>query len=182
MSSVQTATGTWTIDKTHSGVEFAIKHLMVSTVKGQFREFEAALQIDEENPQNSSVTASIDVASIDTNVADRDAHLRSDDFFNAERYPNITFRSTRVERVDDTHYKVIGDLTIRDVTRQVVLDTEYDGRIVDPWGNQRVAFTARTALSRKEFNVRWNQAIETGGVVVSDNVRISLYVEAVLQQ
>jgi len=182
MSSVQTAAGTWTIDKTHSSVEFAVKHLMLSTVKGNFREFEATLHLDEEKPQNSSVTVSIDVASIDTNVPDRDAHLRSDDFFNAEKYPNITFRSTRVERVDDTHYKIIGELTIRDVTREVVLDTEYEGRIVDPWGNQRAAFTTHTSLSRKGFNVRWNQAIETGGVVVSDNVRISIYVEAVLQQ
>ena len=181
-TAARTATSTWTIDKAHSAVEFAVKHLMISTVKGQFREFEGTLRLDEEAPERSSVDASIGVASIDTNVADRDAHLRSDDFFNAERYPTITFRSTRVERLDDSRFRLYGDLTIRDVTREVVLDGEYAGRINDPWGGERAAFDAETTISRKEFNVRWNQVIEAGGVAVGNSVRITLHIEAICEK
>ena len=182
MTTTRTATSTWTIDPAHSSAEFAVKHLMVSTFKGHFRSLEGTVHLNEANPANSSVTASVDVASIDTQTPDRDAHLRSDDFFNAERYPKMTFRSTRVEQIDGTNWKVTGELTVRDVTKEVVLDTEYEGRIVDPWGNERIGFTARTELSRKEFGVRWNAAIETGGVVVGDKVRISLNIEIVRQQ
>jgi len=178
----QTRTSTWTLDPTHSIAEFSVKHLVVTTVKGRFRDVEATLYIDEENIANSSVTASIDVASVDTNQPDRDAHLRSDDFFNSEEYPKITFRSTRVEKTKDDNYLVHGDLTIRDVTRPVALDAEFEGEIVDPWGNRRAAFTATTQISRKEFNVRWNQALETGGAVVSDNVKITLHLEAIEQK
>jgi len=177
----KTAISTWKIDPTHSIAEFAVKHLVVTTVKGRFRDLEGTLHIDEAHPENSSVSASIDVASVDTNVADRDAHLRSDDFFNAEKFPKITFQSTRVERVDDTKYKVHGDLTIRDVMKPVVLDTEYEGEVNDPWGGRRAAFTATTQISRHEFGVKWNQLIESGGAVVSDKVRITLHVEAVRQ-
>jgi len=177
----ETRTSTWTIDKTHSIVEFAVKHLVITTVKGQFREFEGALHIDEAHPENASVSASIDVASIDTNVSDRDAHLRSDDFFNAEQFPKITFASTRVELVDEAHAKVHGELTIRDVTKPVVLDTEYEGQVDDPWGNRRTAFTATTQISRKEFGVKWNQLVEAGGAVVSDNIKITLHLETVRQ-
>ena len=180
-TSTQTGIRTWTVDPAHSIVEFAVKHFVVTTVKGHFREFEGTLHIDEEHPENSSASGSINVASIDTNVADRDAHLRSDDFFNAEKYPKITFQTTRVERVDDANYRVYGDLTIRDVTKEVVLDTEYEGQVDDPWGGRRAAFTATTQISRKEFNVRWNQVIESGGAVVSDNVKIALNIEAVRQ-
>ncbi len=175
----QTATGTWAIDPTHSIAEFAVKHLVITTVKGRFRDLEGTLQIDEDRPENSAVSAAIDVASVDTNVADRDAHLRSDDFFNAEKYPRITFQSTGVERVDDTHYKVHGDLTIRDVKKSVVLDTEFEGEVTDPWGNHRAAFTASTQISRQEFGVKWNQLMETGGALVGDNVKITLHVEAI---
>jgi polyisoprenoid-binding protein YceI len=175
------ATSTWTIDPAHSIAEFAVKHLVITTVKGHFRDFEATLRIDESHPENSSVSASIDVASIDTDTPDRDAHLRSDDFFNAERYPKITFQSTRVERLDDTDYKVHGDLTIRDVTKPVVLDTEFEGQVDDPWGGRRAAFTATTQISRHEFGVKWNELIETGGAVVGDKVKITLHIEAVRQ-
>ena len=177
----QTRTSTWTIDPTHSIAEFAVKHLVVTTVKGRFRDLEATLNIDEDNPENSSVTASIDVASIDTNVPDRDAHLRSDDFFNAEQYPKITFASTRVEKAGRSDYKVHGVLTIRDVSRPVVLNTEFEGEIDDPWGNRRAAFTATTQISRKEFGVKWNQLVEAGGAVVSDNIKITLHLETVRQ-
>jgi polyisoprenoid-binding protein YceI len=177
----KTRTSTWVVDKTHSNVDFEVKHLMISTVRGQFREFEATLQIDEARPEDSRVTASIDVASIDTKVEDRDAHLRSDDFFNAEQFPKITFESTKAEVLDNDHFRLTGSLTIRDVTREVVLDGSAEGRIQDPWGSERAAFSASTVISRKDFNVRWNQALETGGMVVGDAVKIHLYIEAVRQ-
>lgn len=177
----QTATSTWTIDPTHSSVEFAVKHLVVATVKGRFRDLEGTIHLDEEEPENSSVSATIDVASIDTDVADRDAHLRSDDFLNAEKHPKITFESTRLERLDDTNYRVHGDLTIRDVTKEVALDTEFEGEVNDPWGNRRAAFAATTQINRKEFGVKWNQLIETGGAVAGDTVKITLNIQAVRQ-
>jgi polyisoprenoid-binding protein YceI len=180
-TNVQTVTTTWMVDKTHSNVDFQVKHLMISTVRGQFKEFNAVLTIDEENPENSSLRAEIDVASIDTNLADRDAHLRSDDFFNAERFPKIIFQSKKIETEDSKAFRLIGDLTIRDVTREVILEGKFEGRIRDPWGSERAAFNARTEISRLDFNVRWNQALETGGVVVGDKVKINLYVEAVKQ-
>lgn len=177
----KTTTSTWKIDTTHSNVDFEVKHLMISTVRGHFRDFEATLEIDEAHPENSRVSASIDVASIDTNAADRDAHLRSDDFFNAEAFPKITFESREVELLEDRRFRLNGDLTIRDVTREVMLDGEFEGRIQDPWRNDRAAFSAKTEISRKDFDVRWNQVLETGGVAVSDRVKINLYAEAVKQ-
>src|SRR5712692_489719 len=125
-TATKTATSTWTIDPTHSIAEFAVKHLVVTTVKGRFRDLEGTISVDEANPENSSVEAAIQVASIDTNVPDRDTHLCSDDFFNAEKYPRIIFVSTSLQRIDDTNYKLRGLLTIRDVTNPVVLDTEFE--------------------------------------------------------
>ncbi len=178
-TNVQTIPSTWTVDKDHSNVDFEVKHLMISTVRGHFRDFDATVFIDEDEPANSRVIATIKVASIDTRVADRDAHLRTDDFFNAEAYPDLTFQSTKLEVLSGDKFRLAGNLTIRDVTREVTLDGEYEGRIVDPWGNQRVAFSARAEISRQDFNVRWNQALETGGVVVGDKVKIRLYIEAI---
>jgi len=180
-TATHTRTSTWTIDPTHSIAEFAVKHLVVTTVKGRFRDLEGTIEIDEAQPENSSVEAKIAVASVDTNVEDRDKHLRSDDFFNAEQFPYLTFRSTRIQRLGEERFKLIGELTIRDVTKEVDLDGEYEGQIADPWGNQRAAFTATTQISRKEFGIRWNQALETGGAVVGDNVKITLHLEAVRQ-
>ncbi len=180
INALQTRT-TWKIDPTHSIAEFAVKHLVVTTVKGRFRDLEGSIEINEAQPENSIVEAKIAVASIDTNLADRDAHLRSDDFFNAERYPYITFRSNRVERIDDQRFRLIGDLTIRDVTKEVVLDGEYEGQVDDPWGGHRAAFTAGTKLNRGEFNLKYNQLLETGGAVVGDNVKVTLHIEAIRQ-
>jgi polyisoprenoid-binding protein YceI len=177
----QTGISTWTVDPVHSLVEFAVKHLVITTVKGRFHDFEATLQVDESHPENSSVSASVDVASIDTDNPDRDADLRSDNFFGAEKYPKTTFRSTSLERIDDTHYRVHGDLTIRDVTKPVVLDMEFEGEVKDPWGGRRAGFTATTQISRRGFGMRWNELIETGGAVVGDNVKITLNIEAVRQ-
>ncbi len=175
----RTAITTWSIDPAHSAAEFAIKHMMISTFKGEFRGIDGVIRIDEENPENSSVVASIDVLSLDTGVADRNAHLRSDDFFNAEKYPKITFRSTRVQRDSDTRWKIAGDITIRDVTREVLLDTEFEGRVTDPWGNDRAGFTASTAINRKDFGVRWNSMLDAGGLALGDDVRITLHIEAI---
>lgn len=174
-----TGTAIWTIDPAHSLVEFAVKHMMVSTVKGRFNTFEGTLHVDEENPAASRVEASIDVASIDTGEPQREAHLKSDDFFSAERFPKMTFRSKRVEKVDAEQWRVVGDLTIRDHTQEVVLDTRFEGQIKDAFGKQRAAFSAETALSRKEFGLNWNGLIETGGVIVGDKVRVTLNIAAV---
>jgi len=182
VTDVKPRTSTWSIDPTHSIAEFAVKHLVVTTVKGRFRDLQGTLRIDEGQPENSFVEANIAVASVDTSVEDRDNHLRSDDFFNAEKYPTITFRSKRIERFDGTRFKLYGDLTIRDVTKELVLDGEYEGQIEDPWGNNRAGFTATTEISRKEFGIRWNQLLEGGGAVVGDNVKIALHIEAILKE
>jgi polyisoprenoid-binding protein YceI len=175
----QTAVSTWNIDASHSIAEFSVKHMMISTVKGRFGTLEGAIEGDAADPLAASVTASIDVASITTNDEARDTHLRSDDFFNAEKFPRITFASKRVERVDGENYRVVGDLTIRDVTKEVVLDTEFEGQVADPWGNQRAGFTATTQINRGDFGVNFNGLLETGGVIVSDKVKITLHIEAV---
>jgi polyisoprenoid-binding protein YceI len=181
MTTAPATVSTWAIDPVHSIAEFAVKHMMVSTVKGRFGSTAGTLSIDEVNPVHSSVTASIDVASVDTGEPQRDSHLRSDDFFNAERFPHITFRSTRVERVNDERWKVTGDLTIRDITREVVLETEFEGQVTDVQGKQRAAFTATTELSRKDFGLKWNALLETGGAVVGDRVKVTLHIAAVRQ-
>jgi polyisoprenoid-binding protein YceI len=177
----QTATKTWTIDSVHSNVEFSVKHMMISTVKGQFSDLEGAVHFDENDPGASHVEASIDTASITTFNEQRDEHLRTNDFFNAEEYRAITFKSNQVEVVDDSHLKVHGDLTIRNVTKPVVLDTEYDGQIVDAYGQDRASFTATTEFKRSDFGINWNAALETGGVVVSDKVKVTLHIAAVQQ-
>ncbi len=173
------AVNTWNIDASHSIAEFSVKHMMVSTVKGRFGTLEGAIEGDASDPLASSVHASIDVASITTNDEARDTHLRSDDFFNAEKFPKITFVSKRVERVDAENYRLVGDLTIRDVTKEVVLETEFEGQVADPWGNQRAGFTATTQFRRRDFGVNFNGLLETGGVIVSDKVKITLHIEAV---
>jgi polyisoprenoid-binding protein YceI len=178
----QADASTWTIDASHSHVEFAVKHMMVSTVKGRFKDFSGRLNIDEANPENSTIEATIEVASVDTGAEQRDAHLRSDDFFNAERFPVIAFRSTKIERADNAPtWRMTGDLTIRDVTKPVVLDVEFEGRGRDAYGGERAGFTAKTTINRKDFGVNWNGVIEAGGVVVSDTVKVSLNIEAVKQ-
>lgn len=174
-------TTTWEIDPTHTNIEFAVKHMMVSTVKGRFRDFEGSIAIDEQDPRNSSVNFSVNAASVDTGLDQRDEHLRSDDFFNAERFPRLNFTSKRVEKVDDDNWKIAGDLTIRDVTREVVLDTEFEGQGPDAFGGYRAGFIATTQINRKDFGLNWNAMIEAGGVAVSDKVKISLNVEAIRQ-
>jgi polyisoprenoid-binding protein YceI len=174
-------TSTWSIDPTHSSAEFAVKHLMVATVKGRFREIGGKLHIDEEQPQNSWVEARIAAASIETGLAERDAHLRSDDFLNTEAFPDITFRSTGVRRLAGDRLLVKGDLTIRDITREVELETQFEGEARGFGGRREVAFTAETSISRRDFGLKYNAIIEGGTIVVADKVKITLSVAAVLE-
>ena len=181
MTATQTTTSTWTIDPVHSAGEFAVKHLMVATVRGHFRITEGTIVINEQNHTASSVTATIDASSLQTREEKRDAHLRSGDFFNAEQHPTITFTSTRVEKVSDTEWKVTGGLTILGVTKEATLDVEEGGEIKDPYGKQRRGFTAETTIDRREWGLTYNAALETGGVMVSDKVKITLDIAATRQ-
>lgn len=183
MSSVEqtavAAPATWTVDPAHSNVEFSIRHLMISTVKGRFGGVAGSVVIDETNPGGSSLDITIDVSSIDTREAQRDTHLRSADFFDVETFPSMTFRSTRVDRIAEHELKVGGDLTIRNQTRPVVLDVTAEGRGKDPWGGDRAGFSAVAKIKRSDFGLTWNQALETGGVVVGDDVKISIDAELI---
>jgi polyisoprenoid-binding protein YceI len=181
-AAVTTATrSTWAIDPAHTSVEFAVKHLMISTVRGRFSDLSGTVELDDQNPAGSTVEVRIDVASIDTRQADRDAHLRSADFFDVEHFPTMRFMSTRIVRDGDA-LRVEGDLTIRGVTRPVALRVTEEGRTQDPWGNERVGYSASTRINRRDFGLTWNQALETGGFVVGDEVKISADVEVVRQQ
>ena len=183
-ATVQAGTSTWQLDPTHSSVEFSVKHMMMTTVRGRFKDIQATLTGDRDHPEDAGVTATIDTGSIDTGVADRDAHLRAADFFDAEQFPQITFRSTQVEnapREEGDRFRVIGELTIRDSAMEVVLDCEYQGRGTDPWGKTRAGFSFRTEIDRREWGLKWNQAIETGGVLVANKVRIEGEVQFVRQ-
>jgi polyisoprenoid-binding protein YceI len=171
-------THTWNIDASHSGINFSIRHMVVSKVRGRFTKYAGTLTLGEDLT-SAIVDATIAAESIDTGTAQRDAHLRSADFFDVEKFPELKFRSKRIEKVDDTHYLLIGDLTIRGVSREVHLDVEYGGRAKDPWGNERLGFLARGSLDRKDFGLGWNQVLEAGGFLVGDRVEIELEVEAV---
>lgn len=166
---------TWQLDPTHSSVEFAVKHMMMTTVRGRFKELAATLTGDRDHPEDAGVEATVETASIDTGVGDRDTHLRSADFFDADRFPQITLRSTNIEnppKKEGDRFRVTGQLTIRDSAMDVVLECEYLGRGKDPWGKTRAGFSFRTEIDRREWGLKWNQAIETGGVLVANKVRV----------
>lgn len=166
---------TYQIDPAHSSAQFSVRHMMVTNVRGGFRKVQGTVVYDPENPANSSVNAEIDAASINTNEEQRDAHLRSADFLHAEQFPTITFRSTRVEKAGEGEFKVTGDLTIHGVTRPVVLNVDGpapEGK--DPWGNTRTGATATTKIKRSDFGLTWNAALETGGILVGDDLKIEL--------
>jgi len=170
--------GTFELDPAHTTTGFVARHLMVSKVRGSFGKVTGALTIAGD-PLASSVDVTIDAASIDTGVADRDTHLRSPDFLDVERWPTLTFRSTRVEHAGDSEFVVVGDLTIREVTREVRLAVEFEGVARNPWGKEVVGFTATTEIDREEFGITWNVALETGGVLVGKKVKIEIAAEAV---
>ncbi len=173
------AAGDWVIDASHSHVGFTVRHVMVSKVRGSFGTFSGTIHVAEQ-PQESSVEVTIDLASIDTRDEGRDAHLRSPDFFDVEQFPQATFRSTKVTG-DGAAWKVDGELTIRGVTRPVALEGEYLGSNKSPYGFQVAGFSAKTKINRKDYGLNWNAALETGGVLVGDEVKISLDLELVLQ-
>ncbi len=180
-TSVVPGTTVWSIDPAHSNVEFSVRHLMIATVRGRFADVAGTVKLDEASPAKSSVDVRIQAASIDTRAEQRDNHLRSPDFFDVARYPTITFTSRTVEPKGDDQLKVTGDLTMHGVTKPVTLSATKEGSARDPWGNDRVAFSATAKLDRKEFGLTWNQALETGGVMVGDEIKITLDVELVRQ-
>ena len=174
-----TLTGTYTIDPAHSRIGFVARHAMVTKVRGSFNAFSGSGYFDADHPENSKLELIVQAASIDTGNADRDAHLRSNDFFDMDAYPEITFSSTAIERVDDEHYRVSGDLTIKGVSRPVSVDFELSGSATDPFGNQRIGLEGTTTINRKDFGVTWNAPLEAGGVLVSEKVVLEFDVSAI---
>ncbi len=179
MTATQSGTTTWAIDGTHSSVEFSIRHMMVTNVKGHFSKVSGSVAMDNDDHAAAVSEATIEVASIATRDENRDNHLKSADFFDAATYPAITFKSTSAEKVSDERYRVHGNLTIRNVTLPVVLDTEYAGEVKDMYGKQRRSYSATTEINRKDFGLTWNGPLEGGGVAVSDKVKISLDIAVV---
>ena len=175
-----TTARTHAIDKTHSDLTFQVRHLLTK-VRGSFSDFSGTIRFDEEQPEDSSVTLTIDAATVDTNNADRDQHLRSDDFFAVHTFPTITFSSARIVRRSADAYDVTGTLTIRGVAREITLPVTYLGTATDPWGNARTAFESEITINRKDFGLVWNAALETGGFLVGDDVRISLSIQAIAE-
>ncbi len=171
----------WIIDPSHTHIEFSVVHMMLSKVRGEFNEFTGTVEFDEDTPAATTVDVTIDVASINTRDEKRDGHLKSPDFFNAEAYPHLTFKSKRVEVEDDHHATLYGDLTIRDMTREVALDVTYTGQAKSPWGTTSAGFSASTTINRSEWGLTWNQVLETGGVLVGEKVQIDLEVELIKQ-
>lgn len=172
-------TGEYTIDPAHSRLGFVARHAMVTKVRGAFETFEGKAFLDFENPERSSAELTIEVASVDTHNAQRDEHLRTNDFFDAPNFPQMIFRSTSVERIDEENYRVTGDLTIKGTTKPVTVDFEYTGTAKDPFGNTRVGLEGKAVLNRKDWGIEWNAALETGGVLVSEKVTLELEVSAV---
>ena len=171
---------TWNIDPAHSVAEFKVRHMMISNVKGQFSGIKGSLALDDADPTNSRVEVSIDAASVNTHDPQRDAHLKSADFFDVEKFPTISFESSRITRTDDGELKVTGDLTIHGVTRSVVFAVEGpSARAKDPWGNTRMGLAATAKINRKDFGLTWNAALESGGILVGEDVAISLDVQFV---
>ncbi len=169
----------WQFDNVHSSINFSVRHMMISRVRGRFEKWTGTLLFDEENPTQSQVEVTIDAASINTQEQQRDDHLRSPDFLDVQNYPNITFKSTAFEPAGENRFRVVGDLTIHGVTKPVTLDVEFHGRGKDPWGGERIGFSAKTKINRKDFGLEWNQILETGGVLVGEEVEIEIEVEAV---
>jgi polyisoprenoid-binding protein YceI len=167
---------TWQLDPTHSSVEFAVKHMMMTTVRGRFKNVQATLRGDRDHPEDAGVEARIVVGSIDTGVADRDTHLRGPDFFDVDHHPEITFRSKGIDgdppKQEGDRFQLPGELTVRDTAMDVTLECEYEGRGTDPWGKTRAGFTFSTEIDRREWGLKWNQVLETGGVLVANKVRI----------
>ena len=171
----------WIIDPAHTQIDFSVKHMMIVTVRGRFDKFGGTVNVDEKNLENSSAEGAVELASVDTRDPNRDAHLRSPDFFDVEKYPRITFKTTRIQRAGKGQYKAAGELTIKDITREVVFNVTDEGQNKDPWGNLRWGLAAQTAINRKDFNLTWNVALEAGGVLVGEQVKVNVEVELIRQ-
>ncbi|MFJ2174839.1 YceI family protein [Streptomyces sp. NPDC087851] len=174
-------TGAYTIDPAHSTISFTVRHAMVTNVRGTFTEHEGSLHLDGSDPAKSTAAIDVSIASIDTGAPDRDGHLRSADFFDAETFPAMTFRSTAAEQLDAETYRITGDLTIKDVTRPLSIDLEFHGSATDVYGNERVGFEGSATILRSDWGLTWNAALETGGVMVSDKVKLGFDISAIKQ-
>ena len=172
----------WKIDPAHSEITFTVRHMMISNVRGRFENFTGTVEFNEGDPVKSSVEVKIEAASINTREPNRDNHLRSPDFLDVENYPYIYYKSKRVEKIDVTHGRITGDLTIRDETREVVLDVSYAGMAKSPWGTYSAGFSATTTLNRKNWGLTWNKALETGGVLVGDEMKVNIELEIIKQE
>ncbi|MFJ1744788.1 YceI family protein [Streptomyces sp. NPDC088116] len=174
-------TGEYTVDPAHSSIGFTVRHAMVTNVRGTFTEHQGSLSLDGSNPAASTASIDVSIASIDTGITDRDGHLRSADFFDAEAFPKMSFRSTSAEQVDAETYRITGDLTIKDVTRPLSIDLEFHGSATDVYGNERVGFEGSADILRSDWGLTWNAALETGGVMVSDKVKLTFDISAIKQ-
>ena len=175
------AATTWNIDPSHSAISFSVRHMVVSKTRGRFTKWSGQISFDPANPAGSSVLVTIEPASIDSADAQRDAHLKSADFFDVEKYPTATFKSTKVQDLGGGKLRIAGDLTLKGVSKPVVLDATYEGAGKDPWGGERAGFSGSTSIDRKDFGLEWNKALETGGLLVGEKVELTLEVEAVKQ-
>lgn len=172
----------WKIDPAHSQITFSVRHMMIANVHGRFEQFSGRVDFDPNYPERSAVEVQIEASSINTREPQRDAHLKSPDFLNAEQFPYLTFKSKRIEVVDSTHGRLIGDLTIRDLTREVVLDVEYAGSAKSPWGTTSAGFSASTTINRKDWNLTWNVPLETGGWLVGEDIHINIELEIIKEE
>lgn len=172
----------WQLDKAHSGIDFSVRHMMISTVRGRFEEFDGTFEINETDPSQSKIAVEIQVGSLNTKEAQRDGHLKSPDFFDVAQYPTMTFKSRRIEKVDDQHLNLMGDLTIKGISKPVTLAVQYAGQAKSPWGTTSAGFTGSTKINRKDWDLTWNQTLETGGVLVGDEITINIELELVKQE
>ena len=172
---------TWTIDPTHSEIGFKVQHMMFTNVSGRFNQFEATIENQDEAFETSKINFSTDVNSVDTSNTDRDNHLKSADFFDADNFPKLTFTSTEIQKITDGEYKISGDLTIKDVTKNISFETEYSGFMKDPWGNTKIGLSLNGKINRKDFGLTWNAALETGGVLVGEDIKLIAEVQFVKQ-
>lgn len=181
MNTQTLATTKWAIDPTHSELTFKVKHLMITNVKGEFRNFTASIETEGDNFETAKLDVTVDATSIDTNNKDRDAHLKSADFFEVDNYPEITFTGTSFLKLDDEHFRLKGLLNMKGVEKEISLDVEFGGLVKDPWGNEKAGFSVSGKINRKDWGLNWNAAIEAGGVMVSEEVRIAGEVQFVRQ-
>lgn len=166
------AKSTWAIDPTHSEIGFKVKHMMFTNVSGKFNAFEATIENEDDHFETSKISFSADVNSVDTNNTDRDNHLRSADFFDVENFPKLNFTGTQIKKISEGEFQISGDLTIKDVTKNIVLETEYSGLMKDPWGNTKAGLSLTGKINRKDFGLTWNAALETGGVLVGEDIKL----------